>query len=74
VQRDGSGAELYDIAKDPKKEDLAALHPDIVGRLTDQVVKWDLATSRNAAAVQRKPVRSPAETRQSAVRRPDLVL
>jgi arylsulfatase A-like enzyme len=75
VQRDGSGAELYDIARDPnEKKNLAALHPDIVRRLSDQVIRWDRAVSRNAAAVQRKPVQSPSGSRQTAVRRPDIVL
>jgi arylsulfatase A-like enzyme len=75
VERDGSGAELYDIAKDPKeKNDLAPLKPGIVRRLSAQVIKWDRAVSRNAAAVQRKRVQSPSATGQSEVRRPDIVL
>jgi uncharacterized sulfatase len=42
VRRDGSGAELFDIAKDPnEKKNLAASQADVATRLSDAVIAWD---------------------------------
>jgi arylsulfatase A-like enzyme len=41
VHADGSGAELYDLAADPKEEhDLAARTPDVTKRLTARALEW----------------------------------
>lgn len=41
VNADGTGAELYDLASDPKESrDQRADRPDLAKRLTDQALKW----------------------------------
>jgi len=41
INADGSGAELYDLANDPKEEkNLAATRPEIAKRLSDQALSW----------------------------------
>ena len=41
VNADGTGAELYDLADDPKEaKDLAADQPDVAKRLTDSALTW----------------------------------
>jgi arylsulfatase A-like enzyme len=41
VNADGTGAELYDLASDPREaKDLAADNADVVKRLQDQAVTW----------------------------------
>ena len=41
VNADGTGAELYDLADDPREtRDLAADRPDVTGRLTDSALTW----------------------------------
>ncbi|HOW18162.1 MAG TPA: N-acetylgalactosamine-6-sulfatase, partial [Phycisphaerae bacterium] len=50
VFRTGSGAELYNIPADPKEaNNLAAAHPDLVRRLTDQVIRWDRSIRSRSA-------------------------
>jgi uncharacterized sulfatase len=42
VKRDGSQAELFDIAKDPgESKNLASDHADVVQKLSKQVIEWD---------------------------------
>jgi uncharacterized sulfatase len=49
VFRDGSRAELFDVQADPdEKSNLASQNPDLVKRLSDQVIAWDKATSNSA--------------------------
>ena len=41
VNADGTGAELYDLAADPKEtKDVAAANPDVTKRLTDMALAW----------------------------------
>ena len=41
VNADGTGAELYDLAADPKEtNNLASQNPEIAKRLTDQALRW----------------------------------
>jgi arylsulfatase A-like enzyme len=41
INADGTGAELYDLATDPKEiRDLRADRPDIAKRLTEQALRW----------------------------------
>lgn len=41
VNADGSGAELYDMAADPKEAtNLAASRPEVARRLADKAVAW----------------------------------
>lgn len=41
VNADGTGAELYDLATDPKEiQDQRAVRPDVAKRLTEQALKW----------------------------------
>jgi len=41
VNADGTGAELYDLAADPKETaNLATRHPEIARRLTEQALRW----------------------------------
>ena len=41
VNADGTGAELFDLADDPREaRDLAADRPDVAGRLTDSALTW----------------------------------
>jgi uncharacterized sulfatase len=61
VFRDGSRPELFNLADDPgESTNLADQHPDLVRRLSDQVIQWDRATQAAASR--------PASTR-SAIRR-----
>jgi len=50
VFRDGKGAELYNIPDDPgEAKNLAAVQPDIVRRLADQVRQWDRSIPSKSA-------------------------
>jgi arylsulfatase A-like enzyme len=41
VNADGTGAELYDVAADPREsKDLAADYPDVARRLKESAIKW----------------------------------
>jgi hypothetical protein len=41
VGADGTGAELYDVSADPAEtNDLAAIRPELVTRLTTRVLDW----------------------------------
>ena len=41
INADGTGAELYDLAADPKEEkNLAAVKPDVTKRLSEQALNW----------------------------------
>jgi len=41
VHADGSGAELYDLASDPREErNLAEATPNVTERLSDQALGW----------------------------------
>jgi arylsulfatase A-like enzyme len=51
VNRDASGAQLYDISRDSSEtNNLAARHPQRVQRLLDAVIAWDRAIAQQVAA------------------------
>jgi len=55
VRRDGSNAELFDIAKDPdEKNNLAASHADVAKRLGDAVIAWDRSIQPKATSGNQK--------------------
>ncbi|MFZ9933115.1 MAG: sulfatase-like hydrolase/transferase [Chthoniobacterales bacterium] len=47
AERDGGGAELYHIPRDPaERTNLAKDHPEVVGRLMPQLMKWKTEASK----------------------------
>ena len=54
---DGAEPELYDLASDRgEKEDLADKHPELVGRLSKELIAWHQSMpADNGAAYVRKP-------------------
>lgn len=62
---DGSKRELYDLAQDPyEKTNVAAEHPEIASRLTEQLVKWHRAMPQdNGAALGELPPKRPRQKR-----------
>jgi arylsulfatase A-like enzyme len=41
VNADGTGAELYDVAADPREsKDVAGDYPDLARRLKESAIKW----------------------------------
>jgi hypothetical protein len=52
VLLDGSMQMLFDVTRDPgERNDLAAQHPDVVGKLKTQIEAWEKDVDAEAAAL-----------------------